>query len=74
MFTTPISPWRALGLFISLFIPRGQGVLHLWLCRSGLMDEDRDVNLPLLPPKSSVTALAGCVTRDVSKSYRCSGW
>lgn len=43
--------------------------------RAGVIGEDgEDSTSRRCPPVERDSARAGCVTRDVSESYRCSGW
>lgn len=72
MFATPISPRER--LFISLFISASEESGTCGHSDSGLIGEDEEINLLPLPPVERDSARAGCVTRDVSKSYRCRGW
>lgn len=74
----PHFPQRELDLFISLFFP--------WPTRLGLVVAQtpggsrrgsrgfEKSTSRRCPPIERDSARAGCVTRDVSTSYRCSGW
>lgn len=72
----PHFPPESAGFVYFFIYSRGPGVGDLWLRRPGAERRRRtEINLPSrCPPVERNSARAGCVIRDVSKSYRCSRW